>query len=352
MNENMYISGIIYEQIEAGSPIVLVSIVSVTGSTPRESGTKMVVDVHGKSHGTVGGSLLEATAIIESRKVLAEQQSKFRDFDFTSSDTASDDMICGGKAVLLFNFIPPTEGNRELFRQMYDSISSGKNSYFLTTFTEPDNTINITGHCLLYADGTVSGDNLLAEPDILVLKKELLNISSTKILPFGGKKIIIDPVGKLKTLYCFGAGHVARPTAHIAAMVGFQVAVLDDREEFANEKRFPEASNIYVIDDFRRALQSLSIDSDSFIIILTRGHKYDQIVLEQALETSACYIGMISSRRKRNAVFKALITEGKATSEDLERVHSPIGITIGGETPEEIAVSIVAELIFEREKQK
>ena len=352
MNDNKYLSGIICEQLQAGLPIVLVSIVSVEGSTPRESGTKMVVDASGKSYGTVGGSLLEATAIIESGKVLVEQQPKFTYFDLTNNETAHDGMICGGKAILLLDFIPPTAGNRELFRQLYDAISGGKNFYFLTAFTDSNNAANIEGHCLLFSDGTLSGDNLLAKKDIPKIREELHNISSTTIFPLGSRKFIIDPIRKLKTLYCFGAGHVALPTAHIAAMVGFQVVVIDDREEFANAKRFPEASHVYVIDDFRHALQNLNIDSDSFIVILTRGHTYDQVVLEQALKTDASYIGMIGSRSKRDATYKALIAEGLATSEDLERVHSPIGIAIGGETPEEIAVSIIAELIYEREQQK
>ncbi|MFC2020246.1 XdhC family aldehyde oxidoreductase maturation factor [Chloroflexota bacterium] len=352
MNDNKYISGIICEHLESDSPIVLVSIISVEGSTPRESGTKMVVDVNGKSYGTVGGSLLEAAAITESRNVLAEQRPKLMDFDLTSGDTTSEDMICGGKAVLLFDFISSTPGNREIFRQMYGSISSGNNFYFLTAFTESDNTIDINGHCLLFPDGTIKGDNLFVKLDFRLPKEELHNISSTKILSFGDNKIIIDRVRKLKTLFCFGAGHVALPTVQIAAMAGFRVVVIDDREEFANKERFPEASNIYVIEEFKDPLQSLNIDNDSFIIILTRGHIYDRIVLEQALKTDAGYIGMISSKRKRDAVYRTIVTEGKASLEDLERVHSPIGIAIGGNTPEEIAVSIVAEMIFERTKQE
>jgi len=351
MNDNKYISEIVYGQLEAGSPIVLVSIIKVEGSTPRGSGTKMVVDARGKSYGTVGGSLLEAAAINEARKVLAEQRPKFMDFDLTSDNPSSEDMICGGKVVLLFDFIPPTAGNRELFGQMYSSVSDGMSFYFLTAFTGSDKDVSINGRCLLYPDGTIKGDNL-AKMGIRLPKEELHNISSTKILPLGNNKIIIDPIRKLKTLYCFGAGHVALPTVQIAAMVGFRVVVIDDREEFANKNRFPEASDIRVVNDFKNALQGLSIDSDSFIIILTSGHMYDRFVLEQALKTDAGYIGMISSKRKRDTVYRALIAEEKASTEDLKRVHSPIGIAIGGNTPEEIAVSIVAELISERTKQE
>ena len=151
-------------------------------------------------------------------------------------------------------------------------------------------------------------------------------------------------------MFLFGAGHVAVPTAHIAALVGFRVVVIDDRPEFANAERFPSASRIVVTDDFNQALKGLDIDRDSFIVIVTRGHQFDREVLEQSLKTSAGYIGMISSRKKKEAIFQALIARG-FNKERLEEVHSPIGIPIGGETPEEIAVSIVAELIQERSRQ-
>jgi xanthine dehydrogenase accessory factor len=155
---------------------------------------------------------------------------------------------------------------------------------------------------------------------------------------------MVDRIRKMKTIYCFGAGHVALPTAHLAALVGFRVVILDDRKEYANPDRFPEANKTLILNDYNRAMDGLDIDEDSFIVIVTRGHKYDREVLEQALKTSAGYIGMISSRRKRQAIYDALTAEG-IKKERLDWVHSPIGIDIGGETPEEIAVSIVAELI-------
>ena len=100
---------------------------------------------------------------------------------------------------------------------------------------------------------------------------------------------------------------MAVPTAHLAALVGFRVVVVDDRPEFANAERFPEAYKILVIKDFNHAFDGLEIDADSFIVIVTRGHQYDRAVLEQSLKTTAGYIGMISSRRKREAIYEALM---------------------------------------------
>ena len=350
MDDTRYLTGIILEKLEEGTPVVLASIVSMEGSTPRHIGTKMVIGVDGTSYGTVGGGLLEATVITESAGMKPETGSRFVDFDLTGEDTSSEDMICGGKEVMLLDYLSPVEGNRELFRQMNESISQGRYFYFVTGFTEVDSGIEIKGHCLLFPNGSTAGDRILEEVDMAALREELHNISSTTIMPVDGMKLILDPIRKMKTLYCFGAGHVAVPTAHLASLVGFKVVVIDDRDDFANAERFPDADEVSVINDFNRALEGLEIDNDAFIIILTRGHKYDRVVLEQSLKTGAGYIGMISSRNKRDAVYRALISEGIATAEDLERVHSPIGLAIGGETPEEIAVSIVGELIFERGK--
>ncbi|MBN2076607.1 MAG: XdhC family protein [Dehalococcoidales bacterium] len=351
MNDNKYLAGMILKQLVAGSPVVMASIVSMEGSTPRETGTKMVVGVDGKGYGTVGGGLLEATTISESVAVITTGRSKFIDFDLSGEDTASEDMICGGKTVLLLDYLSIGDKNISLFENMIDSISKGENFYFVTVYTETGEVINISGHVLLFSDGRTAGDKVLEDSDIMNLRAELHNISSTTILTADERKFIIDPIRRVQTLHCFGAGHVAVPTAHIASMIGFKVIVYDDREEFANAERFPDAEEISIVKDYDHAMDGLDIDNDSFIIILTRGHRYDREVLEQAIRTDAGYIGMISSKKKRDSVYKALISAGITTAEELERVHSPIGLAIRGETPEEIAVSIVAELIFERGKK-
>jgi xanthine dehydrogenase accessory factor len=351
MNDNEYIVRTVCDRLESGSPLVLVSIVSVQGSSPRHSGTKMVVGADGKSFGTIGGSLLEDAAVNEAREALNQGRSRLMHFDFTGDNADSKGMICGGKAVLLLDFVPATKENAEFFRCWHGAILRGSEGYFLTLFKEKDNAAEVVGHSLFFPDGSVTGSYTWSAGDMETLKPELHKVAATTVLPLNDMTVVIDPVRRVKTLYCFGAGHVAVPTAHIAALAGFRVVVVDDRAEFANAERFPEADDIIVIEDFSRALEGLGIDGDSFVVILTREHQYDRAVLEQALQTSAYYIGMISSRRKREAIYEALMAKGVKKGE-LERVHSPIGIDIGGETPAEIAVSIVAELISERSKRQ
>jgi xanthine dehydrogenase accessory factor len=350
MNEYEYLARVICEQLESNSPVVMASIISLQGSTPRHDGAKMVVGAGGKNYGTVGGSLLEAAAIAESRKVLTLGTSKFMHFDLNNNSVFSNGMICGGQADLLLEYIPVTVSNREFFKNWHAAMTGSMDFFYLTQFQESEDSVKVIGHGLLSPGGEITGDCALIGKDLETLKEELHNISATAVLTLSKSQVIIDPVRKLKTVYCFGAGHVAVPTAHLASLVGFRVVVIDDRAEFANAARFAEASKVRVIQDFNKALEGLDIDRDSFIVILTRGHQYDRVVLEAALKTSAGYIGMISSRKKREAIYNALMEAG-VKKEALEQVHSPIGLAIGAETPAEIAVSIVAELIGERVKQ-
>jgi xanthine dehydrogenase accessory factor len=145
-------------------------------------------------------------------------------------------------------------------------------------------------------------------------------------------------------LYIFGAGHVSRFTARVAAMVGFRTVVLDDREEYANRERFPEADEVVVLPSFAGCCDSFKDDAEAFVVIVTRGHLHDRTVLAEALRTRARYVGMIGSSTKRNKIYDSLLADG-FTRADIERCYSPIGLPLGGQTPEEIAVSIVGELI-------
>ncbi len=350
MDEIEFLAKTVNEQLEDGRPLVLVSIMSMQGSTPRHSGTKMVVGANGKGYGTIGGSLLEAAAIRESRNVLSTGKSKILSYELTGKDATAPGMICGGKAEILLDYLAATPQNLEFSRRWRDVIQSGKGFYLLTHIKGEGSTLEISGHSILDTDGSPL-TSLLTKPDIEKLKSELYNVSNTAVLPLGDIRVMVDRIRKIKTLYCFGAGHVAVPTAHLAALAGFRVVVIDDRPEYGNAERFPEAHRILVINDFNHAFEGLEIDEDSYIVIVTRGHQYDRAVLEQSLKTNAGYIGMISSRRKREAIYEYLMTQG-VKREHLEWVHSPIGIDIGGETPEEIAVSIVAELIKVRSQQQ
>jgi len=351
MNDNENIARTVCEKLRNGSSSVLVSIINQQGSSPRHGGTKMVVDDQGKSHGTIGGSLLEATVINDAVAVLSEKKSRVMSFNLTGDSAYSKDMICGGKAEILLDFIPSSKENLNLFTTVHDMLRAGRDFYFLTAYRDQGCFVEVLGHTLFTSDGKTIGNYSWNASDLDTLKSEAKGISTTAVLKLADIRVVMDPIRKTETLYCFGAGHVAMPTAHMAALAGFRVVVIDDRAEYANKERFPDADEVRVIDDFNHALDDLIIDADSYIVIVTRGHVFDRVVLGTALNTKAGYIGMISSRKKRETIYQALMSDG-VSKEALAQVHSPIGIDIGGETPAEISVSIVAELISERYKKK
>lgn len=146
------------------------------------------------------------------------------------------------------------------------------------------------------------------------------------------------------TAFIFGAGHVGKALEPVLRYVNFATKVIDDRPDFANRERFPDADDVVVIKDFLDAYQGMETDENSYIIIVTRGHSADYIVLKQTLQRTTGYIGMIGSKVKVAELYRMLKEDG-FTQEQLDQVHSPIGLSINAETPEEIAISITAEMI-------
>jgi len=164
----------------------------------------------------------------------------------------------------------------------------------------------------------------------------------------GTLDVFVEPVLPIPQLYLFGAGHVSLHVYKVARLAGFDVTVVDDREAYANRERFPEAREVYG-EDFDQACARLSLNENSYLVIVTRGHRDDMRILRWAAGTPARYIGMIGSKRKVIEIYKELEREG-IRRESLARVHAPIGLEIGAIAPEEIAVAIVAELIAVRRK--
>jgi xanthine dehydrogenase accessory factor len=199
--------------------------------------------------------------------------------------------------------------------------------------------------------GEYLGDSVL-QPLVMEILADALDggtVGTLAIQP-GGASVYVEIVEPEVMLIVVGGGHIGRSLSYIASHVGFSVTVIDDRADYANRERFPEADRV-ICDDFVAALQSLPLGPTSYVVIVTRGHKQDEQALAQVVGSKAGYVGMIGSKRRVSAVFQHLIEEGISPA-SLERVHSPIGVDIGAETPEEIAVSIIAEIIGERRKAK
>ena len=145
-------------------------------------------------------------------------------------------------------------------------------------------------------------------------------------------------------LLIFGAGHVGQAVALIGALLGYDVTVVDDREEFASRRRLPDPRISLLVSEYATAAGKLTISSGTLIVIVTRGHQHDEACLKSVVQSNAAYIGMIGSRKRVLSVFKKLVGEG-VSERDLQKVHAPIGLRIGARTPQEIAISILAEII-------
>jgi xanthine dehydrogenase accessory factor len=157
-------------------------------------------------------------------------------------------------------------------------------------------------------------------------------------------KLAIEIIRPKLELLVFGAGHVGQAVASIGALLGYDVTVVDDRQEFASRTRLPDPRIGLLVSDYATAAGKLTISSGTSVVIVTRGHQHDEGCLKSVVRSNASYIGMIGSRRRVLSVFKKLTDEG-FSEKDLQRVHAPIGLRIGARTPQEIAVSILAEII-------
>ena len=319
---------------------VLATVGSQSGSTPRVAGARMLVRADGSIHGTIGGGMVEAEAIRAAAECCVNKQGLHRHFDLSNDAAAVTDMICGGAMELYLEYIEPSAENKQYFEKLEDALQDRRRVVAVSSLdgAVPRLFIDSRGQC---SHGSLEAG--LRQK----LEESAAALSGATLINWQGNTFLLSAFAVGGQLVLVGAGHVAACTAEAAARVGFQVMVLDDRAEFANRERFPQASAIRVLSNFNSCLDGLAIDKDSYIVIVTRGHMHDQEVLEQALRTRAAYIGMIGSRRKRNAIYAQLLDKGIKEAQ-LEQVRCPIGMAIEADTPEEIAVSIVGELIYQR----
>jgi xanthine dehydrogenase accessory factor len=168
----------------------------------------------------------------------------------------------------------------------------------------------------------------------------------THIEANGLQRVFVDPITGAQRLIIVGAGHIAQPLCELGAMLGFHVTVIDDRASFANRERFPRA-DVILAKPFTEAIDSLRLDRHCYLISVTRGHAFDEEVVRAALKQQGGFIGLIGSRRRSRAMLARFVEDGIAPAL-IDEIHAPLGLDIGAETPEEIAISIMAEIIRER----
>ncbi|MEM6552260.1 MAG: XdhC family protein [Planctomycetota bacterium] len=285
-------------RVEGGATLSACMVVSTKGSTPQKAGALMLVLGTGKTLGTLGGGCVEAEVRTRAMKLMMGGDSRLLRFSLDRDYGWDDGLVCGGVmdiAVKTLASVEDVVGWRGALRE----LEAGRDGR-LTVEVEDE------------AGEAVSFEHVVEASPTLVIA---------------------------------GGGHVGLALANVAGPMGFEVVVVDDRADYASAERFPGAQ--VVIGDIAGELSRMAWGANSYVVIVTRGHQHDADALGAVVGSSAKYVGLIGSRRKIHQIMKGLREEG-ATEDELERVHAPIGLAIGAVSPEEIAVSIAAELVAVR----
>lgn len=321
----------ILHALEDHSPVCLVSLLSSSGSTPRGAGAMMAVLPSGASCGTIGGGNVEFTAQKLALEVLQSGIDIVREYRFVPGGEQSLGMVCGGDVTVQFQFIPAGDSTAlHIFRTLLEADGQGQDAWLVR---------KLENGCVTAAGvGTETGFQFLSDnpPSGLLLEKPVLT---------GGNPAWFSiPAVKAGWVHIFGAGHVSRALAAVLHPLGFRCAVYDDRSEFADPSFFPTAARVQLC-----SYENLNvpISESDYVVVMTRGHLADYEVLCQTLRCKKRYIGCIGSRKKLDVCRRRLLDAGY-TSKEYDTLHAPIGLSIGAQTPEEIAVSIAAELISVR----
>lgn len=328
---------------------VLATIISSSGSTPLPPGALMLMKQHGKIvRGTIGGGLLEASVMKEATQFSVENASSvIRQFELNESDS-EDGMICGGTAEILLEQIEEEE--LSLFSRLIVLRDEGNDCTLLRL---TDSTKSVVKRTVLEGitndvierpplDGLLKAYDVPADRFLQSLQRAHRE-ESVECVPGLKGEMIIQPIVGIQPLIIFGGGHIGRSLSKIAPGAGFTVTVVDDRQEYAHPGRFPDDVRT-LSKSWSDAFAELQVKPSASIVIVTRGHESDKEVVQYAMRTPARYIGMIGSGKKVIATYARLREEGVPIAL-LKRVHAPIGLEIGAVTAEEIAVSILAELI-------
>lgn len=325
----MQLENDIAQHLEQGEFLALATVIGRSGSAPRHAGAQMVVTRDFSVLGTIGGGQVESDVLAACLPVRKNGLARILHFDMTGFSPDAD-MICGGVVDILIERLTP--GHLPLFREAAACRDRAAFGVWLVDLSDP-----ASPHRTFHTDA--------ASLPQAVLEQVCSNAAAC--IDLDGKHVYVEPLMHQGVVVLCGGGHVSFATGKLAHEVGFEVIAVDDREEYAAPTRFPFARAVHVLPEFRGLAEACGIGPEHYIVIATRGHSYDRECLAQAMRTTAHYVGMIGSKRKRDGIFSFLRSEGFAEA-DFGRVHSPIGLEIGAETPEEIAVSIVAELIAAR----
>ena len=342
----------------AGRPFALATVVRTLGSTPQVVGAKLLVttsDEHGRAAGTLGGGCVEADAILAAREVLADGGRSLRAYELTEDLAWNTGLVCGGTMWILAEGgdAALTPGGAALDQAaivtaVAQASAGGPPLAVVTCLRRDGRTFEFAGRVFVLADGRLIGTMEDAATDRLAVEAGLAQMrhGTPRVVPIDeSREILVEPIAGRPRLVVAGGGHVAKAIARQAMLVDFDVTILEDRPEFADPERFPGATIIG--GDVPATIASFEFGWNHYLVIATRGHKLDADCVLAAVRTPVRYIGLLGSRRKTVLIQNMLREAGIA--EDRTRViRAPVGLDLGGRTPAEIALSVLAEITQER----
>ena len=337
----------VVEFAASGRDFALAVILKDAGSTPRKAATKALIEASGSIRGTIGGGAIEGETQRRAVEAIRARRPLVFDLVLKGTSAKGDRPICGGTLRILVD--PTAADHRAVYAQAAEARRRRRRGVLVTT-------VRIAVECQT-AVQWFSEESLAADigfPGGEAVRTALADETPRLLvqdLPQEGARleVLVEPLIPPPLLVIAGGGHVGQALALQAGLVGFDIVVVDDRSEFTEAALYPPGV-VTRCGDIARELAELPVAGDTFIVLVTRGHRYDKEALAACVHKPAAYIGMIGSRRKVALVRQDLRESGAASEEELGRVYAPIGLDIGAETVPEIAASIVAQLIAVRRK--
>lgn len=349
MADNVFQAAI--DILNKGEQAALSTIISSKGSLPMSEKSKMLVTPEGKIIGTVGGGCLEADVWTEARRVMEEGKSSIQKFILTEKYAGESGLNCGGIVEILTEPLP--EHGQALFHTILELKDAGHRGALATILTDHPQYPEGRRKFLMCDDGRTVGSFGDASLEAFVLQRgqnilqgEKFAVETYQTGDGTSLQLFLEPILPTPTVYVFGGGHVSFFVVRAAKLAGFKAKVIDDRPAFANQERFPDADDTIVM-EFEQVRERFDFGQDDYVVMVTRGHQHDQRILEQLYDCHARYLGMIGSKSKIAKMWQRLESKG-IDRKYLDRVHAPVGLNIGADSPEEISISIMAEIIRER----
>ncbi len=337
------------EALQTDSRAAVCTIIKKSGSVPREVGARMLVREDGSITGTVGGGIGEHDVIQAAIAGIKAGKSCLLDYSLAGEKGLDSAAICGGHFTIFIGCWSQTE-DLELASAIAATLNGGKTHSLCESLPQTDTSpvertlLDPTGNRIVSSPAMIS----LPLPNAAVNGNKSESIA-VKLLLNETPGFLISEITLPPRMVIFGGGHLALPLVEMANWCRFAVTVIDDRPEFSTSKRFPLADQ--VITAPMKDVADLYIPgANTWLVLITREHKHDYILLKQLLGTEYAYLGMIGSRRRTTKVKQRLIDEGFAKTE-IDNLHSPIGLEINAQTPAEIAISILAEIIKVKNKE-